>query len=337
MSEIKKIDLIENDKKYLIDYANLVQGIIANQKEFLNKKQFNIFLKKPSLGLPLMLPLGLDCFNYDNVKEIFKIDKEDVYKKIFRTKTNFYHAVETFFKYGNIFCVGAKPKKKYKKIITSIIKINSNLIKKITNLNNKNKIIGAIQTRNIPHYGHEIIIKKLLKSCDIVFINPIIGPKKKGDVRPLVLNKVYKFLISKYYGQRVRYSPVIANMFYAGPREAIHHSLIRQQIGFSRFIVGRDHAGSNNVYKPLDAINLVDSYKSKIKIKVIRHQGSYYCTKCTKVIIKGECKHHHENYNYLKSISGTEFRSCLKKKILFKFARPELQKYIYSLKGNLFY
>ena len=126
-------------------------------------------------------------------------------------------------------------------------------------------------------------------------------------------------------------------MFYAGPREAIHHSLIRQQLGFSKFIVGRDHAGSNSVYKPLDSINLLSLYKSKLKIKVIRHQGSYYCIKCKKTVIKGECNHSKKNYNYLKSISGTEFRKYLRERKIFKFARPKLQKYIYSLKENLFY
>jgi sulfate adenylyltransferase len=334
LPKIREIDLIKNDKKYLIDQANIDQKLILNQKNFLNQKQFQRFLKKPVLGLPLVLPYGLNCYDYKNVKEVFKIKKKDIYRKIFKTKVNFYHPAETFFKYGNTFCVGAKPKKKYKKIVRSIIKINSDLEKKIKSFKNNNKIIGAIQTRNIPHLGHELIIKKLLKECDIVFINPIIGPKKKGDVKPSILTKVYKFLIKNYYDKRVVYAPVIANMFYAGPREALHHSLIRQQLGFSKFIVGRDHAGSNNIYKPLDAINLINLYKSDLKIKVIRHQGSYYCIKCKKIIIQGECKHRKKN---LKSISGTEFRYSLKRKIPFKFARQELQEYIYSLRENLFY
>ena len=337
MPKIKQIDLIRDDKKYLIDQANLDQGLILNQSNFLNEKQFKKFLKNPALGLPLVLPYGLNCFDYKNVKEVFKIKKQDVYKKLFRIKIKDYHAADSFFKYGDTFCVGAKPKQKYKKIIKLIIKINESLSKKINNINKKNKVVGAIQTRNIPHLGHELIIKKLLKQCDVVFINPIIGPKKKGDVIPSVLNKVYKFLINNYYNKKVIYSPVIANMFYAGPREAIHHSLIRQKLGFSQFIVGRDHAGSNNVYRPLEAINLVNLYKSKLKIKVIRHQGSYYCVKCKKIIIKGECKHDKKNNKYLKSISGTEFRNNLKKKKIFKFARPELQRYIYKLKENLFY
>ena len=46
----------------------------------------------------------------------------------------------------------------------------------------------------MPHYGHEAIIKKLLKECDVVFINPIIGPKKKGDLRNNILELAYKFL-----------------------------------------------------------------------------------------------------------------------------------------------
>ena len=104
-------------KKYLIDYANLNQGLIANQKEFLNLKKFKFFLNKPSMGLPLMLPFGLDCFDYKNVKETFELNRKDIYKKIFRTKINFYHAAETFFKYGNVFCVGAKPKKNKKELL----------------------------------------------------------------------------------------------------------------------------------------------------------------------------------------------------------------------------
>ena len=46
-------------------------------------------------------------------------------------------------------------------------------------------------------------------------------------------------------------------MHYAGPREAIHHINLREMVGFNRFTIGRDHAGAENNYKPLDAYNIV--------------------------------------------------------------------------------
>ena len=86
--------------------------------------------------------------------------------------------------------------------------------------------MGAFQTRNIPHSGHEEIIKQLLNKSNHVIVNPVIGPKKIGDINYNFLKKIYNFLINKKYKNKVSYFPVIANMFYAGPREAMHHAII---------------------------------------------------------------------------------------------------------------
>ena len=55
-------------------------------------------------------------------------------------------------------------------------------------------------------------------------------------------------------------------MFYAGPREASHHSIIRSNIGFNAFSVGRDHAGSENLYKPLEAVKFIQKNNKKFNI-----------------------------------------------------------------------
>ena len=43
----------------------------------------------------------------------------------------------------------------------------------------QNLKIGAFQTRNILHLGHELIINEMLEFCDHVVINPVLGPKKR--------------------------------------------------------------------------------------------------------------------------------------------------------------
>ena len=127
------------------------------------------------------------------------------------------------------------------------------------------------------------------------------------------------------------YAPVISNMNYAGPREALHHTYLRELLGFNEFSIGRDHAGAQNNYPPLKAKQFVNANKKRFKVSVFYHNGAYFCNKCNKIILKGDCRH-----SNLTGISGTEFRKKLCKKKLFIHARNSLQSYINKLDINLF-
>ena len=70
----------------------------------------------------------------------------------------------------------------YKKVIKKYIDEILDTKFKISELKEKYCHLGAFQTRNIPHQGHEKIIEMMLNHCDAVVINPIVGPKKPGDV-----------------------------------------------------------------------------------------------------------------------------------------------------------
>ena len=52
--------------RYLIDYANLKQGIIKYQNDFLNPSQLKEFIKNVHFGIPLVLPLDIKYFSYKN-------------------------------------------------------------------------------------------------------------------------------------------------------------------------------------------------------------------------------------------------------------------------------
>jgi sulfate adenylyltransferase len=308
---------ISQSNKYLINYSNIQTKLLPY---ILDIKDYKNNL---SNGLPLCYPIGLPLFDYDKDKK-FKLSKKFIAKYFFLTKKLDYIGIKLFFEKGNFFTFNVKPKKRFLTIINKISDHNLRVKKKIFDLNKKYKKVCAFQTRNIPHSGHEAIIKYLLKSFDHVVINPVIGPKKKGDIKLQTLEKVYNKLINDKYKKKVSFLPIYFNMFYAGPKEAAHHALIRQNLGFKYFIVGRDHAGAENLYKPNAAINLLKENKKNFKIKILTIKGAYYCKKCKKVLIKSQCEHKN-----LLNISGTSFRSCLKKKFLFKYADQNLQNYIH--------
>ena len=332
MEKNKKIFNLNNYDRYLIDYSNLESGIIVNQKKFADKKTISLFEKKIEMGFPLVLPFKIKSFEH-NTKKTYFISKNTIMKKIYKVNKKKYAPLNNFFTYGNKIRSEYILKKKYLKIVNKINLSNNNLKKFIKQLKKNNKIVGAFQTRNVPHLGHEKIIKKLIEFCDYVIINPVIGPKKRGDIRPNALSKIYKFYIKKFFNsKKVFFRPLIANMFYCGPREAVHHALLRQKLGFDVFIIGRDHAGSEGVYKPNAAPNLVKKLNKKFKINIITHQGSYYCLKCKKVVLKEDCK---KGCKFL-NISGTEFRKKIILKKPFKFARPELNKFLKNFKGKIF-
>ena len=309
MQTTRFINTLTHKKKFLIDYANIKNNIIFHQKELLNYKNLLLFFKKPHFGIPLLFPKGLHFLDYDK-DYFFKIKNKDIKDNIFGKKHLKYKPYKSFIKYGNIYSSSFTVKKKYIKIVEKINNFNNYSKSKIEKLTHKYKTVCAFQTRNIPHLGHEKIIDYLLNKFDYVVINPIIGPKKKGDVRFDVLFKVYNFLIkNKYKNKNLSYYPIIANMFYAGPKEAVHHSNIRGCLGFTHFVVGRDHAGSENYYKPDEAVNMVKTLSKHLPLTVETIYGSYFCESCKKIVIKNMCKH-----KKLIDISGTQFRKYLSKK-----------------------
>ena len=243
---LDKIQNLKSEKRFLIDYANLSSGTFKFQKQLLNRKNILKFEKNKQLGLPILIPKGLNIFDYE-IGEYFYYSKFKILKHFYNLKKTNYEPFNEIFRYGQVYSSNLKPKKKHLKLINEINNYNNYVKNKIQLLKLKHKSVAAFQTRNIPHLGHEKILSYLLEYANHVVINPLIGPKKKGDVSPYKIFMSFKYL-NKYYGNRISFLPIIANMFYAGPREAIHHSLIRENFGFTHFTIGRDHAGHGNYY-----------------------------------------------------------------------------------------
>ena len=151
--------------------------------------------------------------------------------------------------------------------------------------------VVGFQTRNIPHVGHEYVQKAALTFVDGLFINPVIGRKKKGDFRDDVILSTYQALMDLYYPKgNVMMGILQMEMRYAGPKEAIHHAIIRKNFGCTHFIVGRDHAGVGNYYSPYAAHDIFREFP-ELEIKPLFFKSFYYCKKCGAVVNEKICPH----------------------------------------------
>ncbi len=168
----------------------------------------------------------------------------------------------------------------------------------------------AHQTRNVPHAGHEMMMKGALLSsgADGILVSAVIGEKKPGDYidEAIVLAHALLRDAGFFLPEIHETSTLMWDMRYAGPREAVFHALVRKNLGCTHHMFGRDHAGVGNHYGRYAAHEVFDTLP-ELGIKSVLTLEWWYCPVCESVAYEGICGHREQKQD----LAGTLIRSII--------------------------
>jgi sulfate adenylyltransferase len=144
--------------------------------------------------------------------------------------------------------------------------------------------VVAFQTRNPLHRVHEELTRRAVAEVGgVLFLHPVVGLTKPGDVDHYTRVRTYKALAERYFEpDRMLLSLLPLAMRMAGPREALWHALIRRNYGANSLIVGRDHASpgldsqGKSFYGPYDAQELVSRFSQELGVTMVPFRELVY-------------------------------------------------------------
>lgn len=340
------------------DIENIADGIFSPLEGFVGEDDFQSIVKRGRLsnGLAWTVPIVLDIdeqqasnikdageialasndgqdeekiFATLHVEEVYSFDKLACAKSIYQTEDIKHPGVEKMVNMKDKL-VGGR--------IDVLKRIEQSPLRKYrmtpaqtrAEISQKGwKSVVGFQTRNVPHVAHEMLQKAALNLFDGLLINPLIGKKKQGDFKDELILSTYLALIDNYYPKAmVMFVTLHTEMRYAGPKEAIHHAIMRKNFGCSHFIVGRDHAGVGKYYHPFAAHEIFKDY-TDLEIEPLFFPAFYYCKKCLMYSNERNCSHGPE---FREELSGTNMRKMVGSGEMpaSHLMRPEVAKIIVS-------
>ncbi len=337
------------EDRYGADVEMIAIGAFSPLTGFMNKADAESSIENMTLtnglvwGIPILLPAGEQFDNIETGKEIalvdkagnvlaimqveekFELDLENLANKCFKTTEDKHPGVQAIMKGGNKFIAG--PLEMVNRPVRHD-EIDDKYFLDPTEtraeFERRNwKTIVAFQTRNPIHRAHEYLVKCAQETVDGAFIHPIVGETKSDDIPAPVRMRCYEALIEGYFNRdNTMLSVLPTAMRYAGPREAINHTIIRKNYGCTHMIIGRDHAGVGTYYGTYEAQELMSTVSDKIGMQILKFENTFWCINTQSMASSKTAPKNPE----MVSLSGTKVRDMLRsgERPPQEFSRPEV-------------
>ncbi len=337
------------EDRYGADVEMIAIGAFSPLTGFMGKADSESSIENMTLangttwGIPILLPAGNE---YDNIQtgaeialldrsgrvlaimtvdEKFELDLDNLAQKCFKTTEEKHPGVQAIKKGGNRFIAGPlemvnRPLRHddiEDKYFLDPTETRAEFEKRGW------KTIVAFQTRNPIHRAHEYLIKCAQEIVDGALIHPIVGETKSDDIPAPTRMRCYEALIDNYFNQdNTMLSVLPTAMRYAGPREAINHTIIRKNYGCTHMIIGRDHAGVGTYYGTYEAQEMMDKVGSSIGMQILKFENTFWCVNTESMASSKTAPKNAEAI----SLSGTKVREMLQegKRPPMEFSRPEV-------------
>jgi sulfate adenylyltransferase len=202
------------------------------------------------------------------------------------------------------------------------------------------------QTRNVPHIGHEFLMKDAaytgdMEPCHGIQVNAIIGVKRAGDYPDESIIEGHEAVNLGGYIKPERHLVTFTlwDMRYGNPLESMLHGIIRQNMGCTHHMFGRDHAAVGEYYDMFATQTLwskgipsygfpvsVNDVPYGLKIRPQNMREFWYCPVCNEIAYSECCGHTKEKQKFSGSfVRGMVAEGIFPPKVIF---RPEVYKVI---------
>lgn len=346
----------------LAEVDNIATGLYSPLTGFMTRKDYNAVIDTMHLqnGIVWSLPivLGISEVVADRlrigdealligedqqayavlaVEDIYTVDKKREVRQVFGTEDQEHPGVAQVMERGEVL-VGGSIRQLHRPNVNDFIEYRLTPRQTRDLIEERGwKTVAGFQTRNPIHRAHEYIQKCALEIVDGLFLNPLVGWTKPGDLPADTRMRSYEAMLQHYFPvERVMLTVFPAAMRYAGPREAIFHAICRKNFGCTHFIVGRDHAGVGSFYGTYDAQRIFDRFtKEAMGIVPLCFEHTFYCRACQGMASSKTCPHPSEDWL---TLSGTSLRGMLRRGEIppREVTRPEVAKILIEAMAEAF-